>query len=283
MSKLVKTLIAAAALLSAYAAGAGNNAVDSVTAHVPDQSNTKRNDPKWLKGKATAGQSFVPTSNMISFLYVNIFAASLENKFVTKHERKKDDGLRLRLIELKDVQTQETEAIFCPVSTTIGGKDFFEINKPLTPQTPYYFEFSVAPESQDTFYYWIQYGGNNYQAGDVYLNGKKWTGSDLGFTTYYPVKLDEKNTIIEKLPEIFEIHFTKNLDKNKVNVFISGPCGISKGKKTWKGDDIIFLGPVELKTYSLAEVAYRLYVSYFDEDDKKYKTVTIPFTYKRKD
>ena len=281
MFKLVKTT-AALIVFSTYSLLSGANAVDSVTAHVPDQSNIKVNDPKWLKEKATAGQSFVPAGSMISFLYVNIFAASLENKFVTKHERKKDDGLRFRLIEFKDVPTQEAGEIFCPVSTTIGGKDFFEINKPLTPQTPYYFEFSVVPESQDTFYYWIQYGSNCYPNGDLYLSGKKWAGSDLGFTAYYPIKLDGENTVIEKLPEIFEIHFTKNLDKNKVNVFISGPCGISKGKKTWKGDDIIFLGPIELKTYSLAEVDYRLYVSYFDEDDKKYKTVTIPFTYKRK-
>lgn len=283
MSKLVRTLIAASALLSAYATGAGNNAVESVTAHVADQANEKRNDPRWLKGQATVGQAFMPEAASISILYADIFAASSENGFVTKHERKTNDGLRLKVIELEGVQSQEKAKIFRSDPITIGGKDFFEINMQLIPKTPYYFEFSVVPESQDAFYYWIQYGGNHYQAGDVYLNGKKWTGSDMGFITYYPVKLEGENTIIEKLPEIFEIHFSEKLDKNKVNTFVSGPCGILKGKKTWKNDNVIFLGPIELKTYSQPAVDYRLYISYFDDNKKKYKTVTIPFTYKRKD
>jgi hypothetical protein len=280
MFKLVKALTLFAGL-SAVSIFAENNPVEFAIAHVPDQSNTKRNDPKWLNGNSTLGQSFVPQSNKISLLYAKIFAASEKNGKVKRLEKTGKDKLLFRLIELKNVNAVSESNPISPRAISIGKKDFFEINKDLAAGMDYYFEFYPLPESKTAFYFWFQYRGDPYPDGDIYMNGKKWIGSDLEFTSYYPVRLELKNNNIKKLPEIFEIHFAKKMDKNKVNVFISGPCGIVKGPKTWHGKKVIYLGPMELKDYSLPSVTHKLYISYLDEKNKKYKTVVIPFVCKK--
>lgn len=268
-------------IVFSFGSFASEKIVKKIIAHIPDQFNNKHNDPKWLSGGGTVGQSFTPKVDRISLFSAAIAAGAKKNGNIKLERISEKNNLGLAIRELKNIKTESPESgqgIIYKDPFKIGQKDFFEINENLIAGEQYYFEFKLLSPSGDNYFYRYQYGGDLYPNGDIYKNGKKWANSDFDFTTYCPFEIAEKPLIDKMLPIIFEIVLNKNIDKSKADIFILGPTGVLKVKKNWKNDTTVFLDPIKLDTYSKPEIEYKLCVKYFDENENAHKIDAVPFT-----
>lgn len=281
MFKLKKSaLIASVGLLAAGALSAAPPTIN-VTAHFADQANPVRNDPKWLSGRQTIAQSFVPDGNAVSFISANIFPAEKKQQRVVRINEK-GKNLRIELKELLDGKPGKMIAACSDqeAGVKVGELYLYRINAPVTPNKNYLLEFRLNNPAAGDYYFWYQYGGDHYPKGDFYMNGRKRGACDLDFAVYRPEKVIPGAVLkCPRPPDFLEVVFQEKPDRAKTSIFLSGPGGVIKCAPIWSDDRTVLLGPLKLPAHPGRATHYQLYINV---DGGQSPSVTIPFSLNEK-
>ncbi|HAH87643.1 MAG TPA: hypothetical protein DCL60_09780 [Armatimonadetes bacterium] len=281
MKKWMMVVLCLIGIVAASQAGA-DVVPNKVIAHCQDQGNYFANDPKWLFGERTVGQSFTPSKDKLSLLSAKIYRRKPD--FQDSGSFAGNANLEIRLWECKEnyAATKNSQPLF---STTDEKKPafadnfYFPMNVNTKPGTPYYFEFSVPLAPEKCYYYWYQYGGSFYPGGDFTINGARWGTCDFNFTTYYPVEISKgQEKSMDGLPEILEIQLSGKVNSAGIKAMLSGPSGIIKAKTSYGDDNTVYLGPLTLPAYNPGKSAYKLIVQIKGESGN-WQNFEYPFTY----
>jgi hypothetical protein len=250
-----------------------------VIAHCQDQGNDFANDPKWLFGEKVMGQTFIPSKDKISLLRATVYRRTDGGAYTG------NANLEIRLWKCKDgydatKNSQPVLFVTDEKKPAFANRFYFPMSANLEPGKPYYLEFSVPMAPENCYYYAYQYQGNFYPAGEYSVNGTIWAGSDLNFTTYYPVELAKgQMQTISGQPEVLEVQFSGKVDPATTKAFLSGPSGIVKTSASY-GENTAYLGPLTLPAYAAEKTAYKLTVQ-SKGDNGTWQTAEYPFTCER--
>ncbi|MFA5646555.1 MAG: hypothetical protein WDA18_09455 [Candidatus Ratteibacteria bacterium] len=253
--------------------------LEKVIVHCKDQENKVSNDPKWIYGETNIGQTFIPSKNFVSYLRAIIYRQlTLPGTF------KGDAHLEIRLWECKENYNSTKKSLPIVFTTdqqkpAFAERYYFLVNGKVEAGKPYYFEFSSPMAPERCYYFWYQYRGDPYPKGDYVVNGQRRANCDLNFTTFYPVEL-KNGQILNDLPVIFEVHLSEKVALEGCKIFISGPTGTVTGKVSGGTDAVVYLGPLDLDTYELRRIEYRLMIQVKNEKGE-WQNFTIPFVYEK--